>query len=114
MKPGDIVLAAFQQEDSKVKKRPALILSHVGYFQDLILCGISTQLWVAEHDPHLNVTIAEDHPDFAQSGLKAASVFRLGFLYTMSHKHIQGKMGMVSDTLYRDFINRLVEHLEKN
>lgn len=113
MKQGDIVRAVFQQNDEQIKRRPALVMSIIEPFQDLVLCSISGQLWVTEHESYLNAKLTEDHPDFQQTGLKHASVFRLGMLYTISQKHIEGKLGEVSEPLFQDFIDRLVTQLKK-
>lgn len=114
MKQGDIVRAAFQQNYGKLKQRPALVLSTIEPFQDLVLCSISGQLWITEHESYLNVKLTDNHPDFEQTGLKHASVFRLGMLYTMSQKHIEGKLGEVSDPLSQDFIDRIITHLKNS
>ena len=44
MKEGDIVLASFPQADGRMKNRPALVLREIPPFNDLLVCGISTQL----------------------------------------------------------------------
>ena len=113
MNNGAIVRAAFQQNDGQIKARPALVLSAIDPFRDLVLWSISSQLWITEHESYLNVKLTEDHPDFHLTGLKHASVFRLGMLYTMSQKHIEGKLGEISESLFQDFIDRLVAQLKK-
>ena len=112
MKQGAIVRAAFQQNDGRVKQHPALVLATIEPFQDLLLCSISTQIWITEYESFLNVKITEAHPDFPQTGLKYPSVFRLGMLYTMSEKNIEGTLGTITDSLYEDFIHRIVQYLK--
>lgn len=69
MKNGSIVKAVFQQSDGKVKYHPALILGYVPPFEDILICAISTQLWVEDLDASINFRFDTNHPDFDNSGL---------------------------------------------
>jgi mRNA interferase MazF len=44
MKEGDIVLTSILQADGQKKNRPALFLREMPPFNDLLVCGISTQI----------------------------------------------------------------------
>lgn len=43
MRPGDVLLANLPQADGRAKDRPVLCLCMVPPFQDLLVCGITTQ-----------------------------------------------------------------------
>lgn len=43
MKPGDVLLANLPQADGLTKDRPVLCLCSAPPFQDLLVCGITTQ-----------------------------------------------------------------------
>ncbi len=44
MKEGDVVLTPLPQADGKIKNRPAIFLREMPPFQDILVCGVSTQL----------------------------------------------------------------------
>ena len=44
MKEGDVVIVAMPQANGSVKNRPTIILREMPPFQDMLVCGISTQL----------------------------------------------------------------------
>lgn len=44
MREGDVILTPILQADDIAKNRPALILRELPPFQDLLVCGISTQI----------------------------------------------------------------------
>ena len=44
MKEGDVVLTPVPQADGQVKNRPAIILRELLPYNDLLVCGVSTQL----------------------------------------------------------------------
>src|SRR4051812_15077040 len=64
-------------------------------FGDWLVCGVSTQLRqrVAELDEVIDVSDG----DFVASGLKAASLIRLGFLAVMPTAKFLGAIGSISD-----------------
>ena len=74
---GKIVLVALPQANGQTKPRPAVVLREMPPFQDLLLCGVSSQLHqvTAGFDDILQPLEA----DFSASGLRVASVIRLGF-----------------------------------
>src|SRR6266496_1752243 len=95
MKPGDVILTPLPQADGVLKNRPAVALCQMPPFGDWLVCGISTQLHqqVAEFDELVQVADS----DFAASGLKAASLVRLGFLAVMPASKFLGVVGSISD-----------------
>lgn len=63
MKAGDIVLTPIPQADGQVKNRPALLLCQLPPFDDLLVCGVSTQL---RHEVvGFDETITQQDDDFA-------------------------------------------------
>ena len=44
MKQGDVVLTPVPQFDGITKNRPAIFLREMPPYQDLLICGVSTQL----------------------------------------------------------------------
>jgi mRNA interferase MazF len=50
-------------------------------------------------------------PDFADSGLKAASLIRLGFLVTLPISHFIGSIGSISYERHRRLVTLLSEYL---
>jgi mRNA interferase MazF len=109
LREGDVLLAPLPQGDGSVKDRPALFLKRMPPFQDVLVCGISTQLQQAV--PELDETIGPFDPDFRGSGLKAASLIRLGYLAILPRSRIKGRIGSVSAARYQRLLNRLSDFL---
>jgi len=67
MKEGNIVLTPITQTDGQVKNRPSVVLRCLPPYNDLLVCGISTQLqhYVKDFDE----IISHDDTDFSSSGL---------------------------------------------
>ncbi len=93
MKEGDVVLVSLIQSDGKSKVRPALILKKMPPFNDLLVCGISSQLSqrVLNFDEIINL----NDRDFRQSGLVQPSLIILGFLTVLSTKTLMGSIGSI-------------------
>ena len=96
---GKIVLVSLPQADGQLKPRPAFVLRQMPPFQDLLLRGISSQLHqaVAGFDELVQPTEA----DFATSGLRVASIIRLGFLSVLPKTKVLGTLGSLSPERYR-------------
>lgn len=105
MNAGDVVLTPLPQADGRLKPRPAVLLKKMPPFGDWLLCGVSTQLQqeVAGFDD----IIAPSDLDFSGSGLKAASLIRLGFLAVLPEDHMLGILGAVSAERHRALMSRL-------
>jgi len=78
MKESDVVLAPLPQADGQLKTRPVVVLRQMRPFGDWLVCGVSTQ--IHQQVAGLDETIEPSNADFASSGLKAASLIRLGFV----------------------------------
>jgi mRNA interferase MazF len=109
MKEGDILLAPLQQADGMLKDRPVLFLKRMPPFQDFLVCGISSQIQQAV--PDLDETIAPGDADFRTSGLKAASLIRLGYLAVLSRPEFHGHIGSVSTARRDRLLTRLSDFL---
>src|SRR5262245_46081481 len=94
MREGDVLLAPLRQADGSLKDRPALFLMRMPPFEDFLVCGISTQLQQAV--PDFDETISPTDADFRTSGLKAASLIRLGYLAVLPRSEFKGRIGSVS------------------
>lgn len=109
MEAGDVVLASLAQADGVAKLRPVLLLCPLPGFGDWLACGVSTQTrhLVSGFDE----VIVENDADYAASGLRQASLIRLGFLGTLAEAQIAGALGRVaSDRLHR-LRQNLARHL---
>ena len=109
MKEGDILLASLVQGDGTVKDRPTLFLSRMPPFQDFLVCGISSQTQQAV--PDFDETIVPTDPDFRTSGLKAASLIRLGYLAVLPRSEFKGRIGSVSAARRKRLLTKLSDFL---
>ena len=109
MTEGDVVLTSVSQVDGVTKNRPAIFLREMPLFDDLLVCGVSTQL--RQEVSGFDDLILPEHDDFNQSGLLAASLIRLGFLAVIPRKSIPGSIGAISRERRRRLLERLSNHL---
>lgn len=109
MRQGDVFLAAVPQSDHQWKLRPVLLLREMPPFRDWLVCTISTQLHneVAGFDD----VLSQADPDFAATGLKAASLFRLGHLNVLPKQDLRGRLGEIASSRHRRLLARLALHL---
>ena len=109
MKEGDVILTPLPQTDGQVKNRPAIILRAMPPYGDFLVCGVSTQLHheVAGFDDPIRPSDA----DFAASGLKAASLIRLGFLAVLPESSLLGAIGSIDQARHLRLLERLANHL---
>ena len=110
MKDGDVVIASLRQHDGTVKDRPALCLRRLPPFQDLLVCGISSQL--QQITPELDETITPSDADFRTSGLKVPSLIRLGYLAVLPVASCRGRIGCVSAARWDRLLTRLSDFLK--
>jgi mRNA interferase MazF len=110
MKAGDVVLIQLPQiGGGSLKSRPALVLALLpGTYQNVLICGISTQLHSLE--PDWDDTIEPSDADFAQSGLRRASAIRPSYLYGADAREISGVIGRV-DAVRLDRVRRRLAEL---
>lgn len=78
-------------------------------FAYFLVCGISTQLQQAV--PQFDEVIAPADSDFTASGLKAASLLRLGYLAVLPQTEFRGRIGSVSPGRLARLRTRLSEFL---
>lgn len=109
MKAGDIALKALPQADGVIKLRPVLLLARMPPFNDWLVCGVSTQLHQATVD--FDQLILPTEPDFAGSGLKAASLIRLGFLATIPEAQLEGRIGSIAASRLTQLRQALAQRL---
>lgn len=110
MRAGDIVLAALAQADEQPKMRPALLLCMLPPFGDWLVCGITTQTQHAV--PAFDDVIGPEDADFRDTGLRARSLIRLGFLGTLARTQIAGALGCVSTDRVQRLRRALAQHLQ--
>jgi mRNA interferase MazF len=93
LKPGDVVLIQLPQIGGGTPKlRPALLLASLpGPYQNLLLCGISSQLHQLQ--ANWDELVQPGDADYAASGLHRASIIRLSYLYAADPSEVSGAIG---------------------
>ena len=113
MKPGDIVLIRFPQADLKSGKlRLALIIAiSPSRHRDLLLALISSRLHQATlgFDEIINTSDF----DYITTGLKVASLIRLGRLTSVESSVINARLGTISPERLIRIKNLLINWLRK-
>jgi len=109
MKEGDVVIVAMPQADGSIKNRPTIILREMPPFQDMLVCGVSTQL--RQEVKNFDELISPTDSDFTASSLVGKSLIRLGFLTVVPQSQIVGVIGSISSTRHRRLLERLSEYL---
>ena len=111
MSPGDVVLIPLPQvSGGPTKLRPALVVSLLpGPFQNVLICGISSQVDDLVNDWDELVRTAD--PDFGSSGLHQESAIRLSYLYAADSAEIVGTIGQVNSARLDRILVRLSDHL---
>ena len=111
MNEGDLALAPLPQADGQIKNRPVVLLRRLPRLaiSSSAVSAPSTQLHqrVAGFDEE----IAAGDPEFAASGLKAASLIRLGFLAVLPDSALLGRIGTLSSTRRLRLLANLCRHL---
>src|ERR1700677_3820559 len=95
MNVGDVVLIPLPElGGATLKLRPALLLANLpGPYQNLLLCGISSQLHQIQ--ANWDEVVELNDSDFAQSGLHCPSDVRLSYLYAADPAEITGVIGSI-------------------
>jgi mRNA interferase MazF len=111
---GQIILFRFPQTDLEAGKlRPALLLGKLpGDYDDWLICMISSQK--RHYIPQFDELIQEHDSDFAQSGLKVASVIRVGRLAVVEGRVLFGATGQISPERLQRMKNHLVEWMARS
>jgi mRNA interferase MazF len=96
-KSGQIVLFPFPQANlASGKTRPALLLGKLpGSYNDWLICMISSQ--IHQYIQDFDEIVDKNDADFAQSGLKASSVIRVGRLAVVTESVLLGAIGEIDD-----------------
>jgi len=110
MREGDVALVSLPQADGRAKPRPVILLRQLPPFADWLLCGVSTQL--QQQVIGFDDLIEPGSLDFRDSGLKAPSLIRLGFLASIPPSRILGVIGSLSPNRHRELLQRLRKLLE--
>lgn len=111
MNPGDVTLIALAQYAGTTPKlRPALVLAELrGPYQNLLLCGISTQLHQIE--PNWDDLIQSGDADFSSSGLRRDSIIRLSYLHAADPNELSGVIDSIDSGRLQRLLQRLSDHL---
>lgn len=89
---------------SQISSRLVVLLKNV------FLCtGISLQ--TRHQVDGFDEFIAEQHPDFVASGLRSASLIRLGFIGTLAESDIGGTLERIAPDRLQGLHRNLVHHL---
>jgi mRNA interferase MazF len=112
VKEADVILTALAQSSTITKLRPALVLKIMPRHGDFLVCGISTQLNQAI--PNFDEIITATDPDFQQSGLRADSVIRLGFLALVPQNRVKGSIGEIMVPRHSRLLRNLSAYLTEN
>jgi mRNA interferase MazF len=112
MNEGDVALTPVPQADGQVKNRPVVVLRKMPPYNDLLVCGISTQL--PQFVPDFDELVTSKDPDFATSGLMRDSVVRLSFLAVVPSRAVIGNIGSIAADRHRRLLHRLSAYLVEN
>ena len=111
MREGDIALSVMPQSDGKIKLRPVLLLRKMPGFGDFLVCGVSSQLH--QEVRGFDLVMDEKSPEYENSGLKSASVIRLGYLSVLPESKMKGSIGWLPDDTLDMLLQRLADYLVK-
>ncbi len=112
MKEGNIILTPLPQSDGQIKLRPVLVLRIMPKFNDLLVCGISTNL--RQKVSGFDEEICTDDEDFKQCGLLKDSLIRLGFLAVLPVKQVAGSIGKISKKRHTRLLEKLANYIKKS
>jgi mRNA interferase MazF len=104
---GQVVVFRFPQTDlEEGKLRPALLLGKLpGEYDDWLICMISSQ--TRQSISGFDEIVNDSDEDFSESGLKVASVIRVGRLAVVSGEILLGAIGEISS----ERLKRVKKHL---
>ena len=104
---GDIVLVPFPFTDLSTEKlRPAVIVYVDPQKTDVIIAFISSVVSPGELS-ETDYLLRQDNTDFAQTGLKKTSTFRMSKLLTIERSKIIRRLGRVSLAIQKELDIRL-------
>lgn len=103
---GAVILVPFPFTDlSASKVRPAVIVSENLSGDDVVVAFISSQK--TSFLQKTDVLLEEKHKSFNKTGLKTASVVKVGKLATLEKKIILGELGSVDGSIQKEVNSRL-------
>lgn len=113
-KSGQIVLFPFPQANLALgKTRPALLLGKLpGSYRDWLICMISSQMH--QYIKGFDEMVDTSDPDFANSGLKASSVIRVGRLAVVEESILLGAVGEIDAERLKRIKKNLSDWLRKS
>ena len=109
MNEGDVILTPVPQADGVIKNRPAIFLREMPPYRDVLACGISTRLH--QQVKGFDEVIQSSDSDFAASGLRSASLIRLGFLAVLPRNAVVGSIGTISSERHKRLLKKLSDYL---
>ncbi|MCX6583915.1 MAG: type II toxin-antitoxin system PemK/MazF family toxin [Candidatus Aminicenantes bacterium] len=112
MERGTVVLTKFPFTDlSSAKRRPAVIISRVSNEkEDVIVAFISSV--IPYNLSETDFVLDTGHKDFAATGLKKKSVFKMDKLATLNKSIFSGIMGNISVDILKQLESRLMFALD--
>ncbi len=106
LKRGDIILVPFPFTDlTSSKIRPAIIVSPNPQREDIIIAFISSV--VSKPVGNTEFLLVSNHPDFAATGLKKDSIFKMNKLLTIHNALILRRLGKISPAIQEELDNLL-------
>ena len=105
----EVVLLGFIQADGQRKVRPAIVLREMLPFNDLLLCGVSSQL--RHYVVSLDEKLTPVDKDFKASGLNRESLIRLGWLMVVPKTEIIGTIGSIAIERHQRLLQKLSAYL---
>lgn len=111
---GQVALLRFPKADlSAGKWRPVLVIAEVpGRHADRLVCMLSSQVHQAIEGFDETILVSDD--DFEASGLKVATLVRLGRLAVVEARALEGVLGSVSSPRLAGIRSRLARWLAAN
>jgi len=107
LRRGDVVLVPFPFTDLTTEKlRPAIIISVDPQKTDVVIAFISSVVSPARLS-ETDYLLTQDNPDFARTGLKKGSTFRMRKLLTIERSKIIRRLGRVSPATQKELDIRL-------
>ena len=109
--PGQIALIRFPQVDlEEGKLRPALLLAKLpGEYDDWLIGMVSAR--IQQYLPDFDEVVRETDADFVDSGLKTASLIRIGRLAAVEGPMLLGAIGHISSDRLQRIKSRLAAWL---
>ena len=107
LRRGDVVLVPFPFTDLTAEKlRPAVITSVDPQEADVIIAFISSGVSLKELS-ETDYLLHQNNPDFARTGLKKTSTFRMRKLLTIERSKVVRRLGRVSPAIQKELDIRL-------